>query len=489
MKHNRTMNRRTIIKGTGALGAISLAVSTDAEKSAGTTRLHALSPRSAGIYEEIYQKVQATPFIDTHEHLMEERDRIKGIPHSRIKSDDWTLLFDGYLSAEMISAGMPYDINRKFFSPDIDPLDKWIYLEPYWHAIKNTGYGQTTRIAIKELYGIDQVSSRTIKSIQDGYERIRKPGFYKYILRDCANIESCHVDCRTGKPFEESGMPTLLMQDIYVTGMFSGTDVDMYLKPTGMKVNSLYDWHKVIDWWFDKYGKYAVAAKSTNAYGRNIDYDDIPAKDVEVIFTKKMNHYSLTESEQKALEDHLFWYIARKATGSGLPVKIHTGYYTGTNGMPLSRVSRNAASAADICRISPTTRFIFMHICYPYYEDLLAVAKHYTNAYVDMCWSWIINPIAAKDFLKKYIMTAPLNKLLTFGGDYVHVEPVLGHAIIARHGIVQALTELVEEDWLSLDDALELTDPIMHGNARKIFNLREKEELLKQAPWAGKAAD
>lgn len=124
-----------------------------------------------------------------------------------------------------------------------------------------------------------------------------------------------------------------------------------------------------------------------------------------------------------------------------------------------------------------------MHICYPYYEDLISVAKHYTNAYVDMCWSWIINPVAAKDFVKKYLVTAPANKIFTFGGDYFVVEPVLGHARIARRGIALALTELVEEGWLSKEDALELIPSIMRQNARESFRLQEKAEALKSAPW------
>jgi len=124
-----------------------------------------------------------------------------------------------------------------------------------------------------------------------------------------------------------------------------------------------------------------------------------------------------------------------------------------------------------------------MHICYPYYEDILSVAKQYTNAYIDMCWAWIINPVAAKDFLKKYLVTAPANKIFTFGGDYRPVELVLGHALIARHGIALALSELVEEGYIELEDALELVDPIMHGNARRVFRLEEKEKALRQAPW------
>ena len=140
-------------------------------------------------------------------------------------------------------------------------------------------------------------------------------------------------------------------------------------------------------------------------------------------------------------------------------------------------------SESDLCRAAPEVRFVFMHICYPYYEELISVAKHYPNAHVDMCWSWIINPVASKDFLKKYLVTGPANKILTFGGDYSPVEPVLGHAMLARRGIGLALSELVEEQWLNLNDALELVEPIMYGNARQIFNLDEKEKLLSKVKW------
>jgi hypothetical protein len=102
---------------------------------------------------------------------------------------------------------------------------------------------------------------------------------------------------------------------------------------------------------------------------------------------------------------------------------------------------------------------------------MLSIAKNYPNAYMDMCWAWIINPLAAKDFLKKYILTAPVNKICTFGGDYIPVELVPGHAAIARQGIGQALSELVDEGWIRLDEAMNLTDVIMHRNARSLYRL------------------
>ena len=211
-----------------------------------------------------------------------------------------------------------------------------------------------------------------------------------------------------------------------------------------------------------------MAVKSQDAYRRDIDYQQTPPEKVAEVFKKKIQGQPISPDDQKALEDHLFWYAVQKATENKLPVKLHTGYYAGQNGMPLSRLIHNAGSACELCRSAPETSFVFMHICYPYYEELIAVAKHWTNAFVDMCWSWIINPIAAKDFLKKYLVTAPANKILTFGGDYFFVEQVVGHAVIARQGIALALSELVEEGVAELwTSALELVEPIMNGNARK----------------------
>jgi hypothetical protein len=100
-----------------------------------------------------------------------------------------------------------------------------------------------------------------------------------------------------------------------------------------------------------------------------------------------------------------------------------------------------------------------------------------------MCWAWIINPLASIEFVKKLVVTAPVNKLLPFGGDYIPVEPILGHAEIARMGIAQALAELVQERWLSMSDALDLIDPILHENARNLFHLAEKSRTLQNAFW------
>lgn len=486
MKANpTTCSRRALLKRLGSVGALAAAgtTATPTTRAAQTSPTPAPAPRPRNPRRQILEAVTAVPLIDTHEHLIEEKERLQGAANPRVPCDDWALLFSHYLNSDLLTSGMPSDAHEQFLSPEVDPLAKWKLLEPYWPAVKNTGYAQAVRIAIRELYGVDELSDATIGRVQEGYQKLRRPGFYRRVLNDLANIESCQVNCLTGEAFKESAMPTLLMQDISIVGMFAGPNFRQYAPKAGIEVKSLGDWHRVIRWWFDHYAKYAVAVKSQNAYSRDIDYERIPAEQAEPVFNKVLQGQPVSPAERKRLEDHLFWEAVDQATAHHLPVKLHTGFYAGQNSMPLERLARNPASATDLCRRSPDTRFVFMHIGYPYYEEMIAVAKQWTNAHVDMCWSWIINPIAAKDFLKKFVVTAPANKVLPFGADYIPVEPVLGHAVMARRGVAQALSELVAEGWLALSDALELVDPILHGNARGLFDLETKTQVLAKAPW------
>jgi len=128
----------------------------------------------------------------------------------------------------------------------------------------------------------------------------------------------------------------------------------------------------------------------------------------------------------------------------------------------------------------PEARFDLFHIGYPYQEEVLALAKHFANVYVDMCWAWIIDPRASVRFLEQFVTAVPSNKLFGFGGDYVVAEPVYGHLRIARDGIARALSELVEEDYLTTPEALAIARRILRENALEVFRVEEKRARVRE---------
>ena len=468
------IHRRDFMKYTG-FGLTGMAIPGLA-MGCGNGLAHAAASRT---FQAIYEKVCNTVFIDTHEHMENESVRLSAGDMIGDKANDWSFLLSHYFDSDFLVAGIPWDDHQKFYSSDLDPIDKWDLFEPWWPYLKYTAYGQNVRISLQELYGIDDLNRDNVGILQEKYMELIKPGFYRKVLQEISNIESCQVN---RWPFLESEMPDLLMSDLWVNGFIENIS-DPYGEKAGIKVRDLDDWHRVIDWWFEWYGPRSIAIKVSSAYSRNIDFIRTSREDVVPYFSKKVSGKELEPGEKKKLEDHLFWYAVDKATEMNLPVKIHTGYYAGAGYMPLNRLGGNPGAACDLCKESPDTKFVFFHIAYPYYEDMLAVAKQYPNAIMDMCWAWIVNPLASKDFLKKFILTVPLNKITCFGGDYIPVELVPGHARIARQGISLALAELVDENWISLDEALWMTDPLMHENARKLYFSGEKKAELEKINW------
>lgn len=415
----------------------------------------------------IEKKVFETPFIDTHEHLIDESERLACI-YPIIPCDDWTILLNQYFSFDLISAGISKLERDNLFSKEINPIDKWNILHEYWPYLKNTVSGLVFRNTIRVLYGIDEISAETINEIQVRYEQTRKKGFYKHIIQDLANIKHCHVHSPI-RACRESEMSDLLYHDIVLNGLIQVSQ-NPYSIPENFTILTLSDWHALIDWWFSQYYQYAKGVKIGNAYFRRLNFERLEASEVENFFQNKINSQTISPGDEKKLQDHLFWYSVDKATEYGLPVKLHTGQWAMNNVMNMQWVKDNPADCASLCRQAPAAKFIFYHICYPYYEEMLSLAKNYSNAYIDMCWSWSINPLAAKDFLKKFILTVPANKVLTFGGDDKIVENLIGHSVIARKGISQALIELVNENWITLNNALDLIEYLMFRNAENLFD-------------------
>ncbi len=414
----------------------------------------------------IEQKVFETQFIDTHEHLMDESERLDCV-EPFIPCDDWALLLNLYFGFDLILGGISKSEIGRLFSKNVSPIDKWVILKEYWPYLKNTASGIVFRTTIRILYGIDEISEDNIPELQNRYEQTRKKGFYKQIIRELANIRHCHVHS-PNVACKKSESPDLLYQDIALNGMIQVT-LNSYSVPENVKINNLTDWHTLIDGWFAEYGHAAKAVKIGNAYFRRLDFERVEASEVEEIFSRKINLQTNGPEEDKKLQDHLFWYCVDKATAHGLPVKMHTGQWAMNNAMNMHWVKENPSDCASLCRQAPDTKFVFFHLCYPHYEEMLSLAKNYANAYIDMCWSWSLNPLAAKDFLKKFILTVPNNKIFTFGGDDKIVENLVGHAHVARQGIALAFTELVSENWLTLGDAMDLVDHLMYKNAEKIY--------------------
>ena len=127
----------------------------------------------------------------------------------------------------------------------------------------------------------------------------------------------------------------------------------------------------------------------------------------------------------------------------------------------------------------PQARFVLMmHIAYPYSNELLALAKHYPNVYVDVCWAWSIDPYSTGDFIRRYIHAAPANKLFIFGGDTGWPSGALAYAHQARAWLTRALQAEIADGLLSEKEAIALALRFMRDNQYACFRVEEKKKQM-----------
>ncbi len=467
----KTINRRDFIGvasstlGVGLVGDASISVQVeDAGKKVATQTLN-----------DVYKLVESTPFVDTHEHFYSESVRV-----SNKDNKDWTpapdigLLFCHYADSDLQVSGLSSQDYKKITSWALTPKEKWKIISPYYERCRNTGYLLCVRESVKALYGEDDITDSNCEKISEQIRNNIQFGFYRKILRDIANIEYVQINCLQSGTFRESEPASdLICFDLSTVGIASSIrSVDSLNRFSKTKIKTLKQAHKTIENIFEKFGPKAIAVKDQSAYGRRLLYEKVKDEDVEPAFKKFVeNPSSLTPQELKAIQDNLFRKCLECATEYHLPVKLHTGYFAGYNSMELSRVRDNLTDLVCLIKDFPNTTFVLMHISYPYQHELIAMCKHYCNVYADMCWSWIIDPASATRFLKEFLVTAPAHKIFTFGGDYLPVELVPGHARIARKGIALAITQLLQEGWLQEKDVPALVNRIMNQNAHETFDL------------------
>jgi predicted TIM-barrel fold metal-dependent hydrolase len=126
-------------------------------------------------------------------------------------------------------------------------------------------------------------------------------------------------------------------------------------------------------------------------------------------------------------------------------------------------------NAAGLIERHPGTRFLLMHLAYPWSRDLLAMAFVYRNIWIDLTWSWLLSPSHFKLALHEAIEILPDESRMMLGGDNWHVEETFGAMRSARRLIAEVLEEKVESGYFSEEDARRLAVKILRENALKFF--------------------
>ena len=413
---------------------------------------------------------------DTHEHLRKEDEWVERGPRDVLED-----LFSNYIPADLDVAGAEGAAIRALTDPGTgDVASRCAAIREAWERVRFTGYGEAVRAMAQAVYGIDELDADAIAAAQPKLDAMRKPGKRLDLLRDTAGLDHVQVDDFVFACEPDASGPEFFLYDLSWVSLSSGQiSTETLHQETGVTVTNLATLRQAMEGLFAKYGPRAVAVKTQHAYGRTLQWRQRNDSDADRVLRKLLAGAPVTEAERLCLGD---WCIARGVELAGehnLPFKIHTGYYAGSNYMLIDRI--RPGHLAPLLVAYPKTRFVLMHIGYPYGQEMIALAKHFRNVYVDLCWAWSIDPYSSMDFVRRFIHTAPANKLFGFGGDTFWPTSAVGYAMQTRRWLTRTLTAEVADGLMTEAQAMGLAKRLLHDNAYDCFDIDATRRAIRDA--------
>ena len=381
-------------------------------------------------YGRIRDYIDTIPVINTHEHQ---------IPAASQGDDPvsfYTLLSRSYLQADIVSAGAPSLRSRDLVKSPLDDL--WATYGQALNYCRGTSYYSHFLAGFRVLYGykkpsFDQIGiQRLSKQIKVNYARreewyaeaFKTAGFDLMFVDQYWDTLNSELDARyyalvlNISPFFSgiSYRSNLIIQEGPTQG-----NIYKLAEEEGVSIKNLDDYLAYVDRIIQMFiENNVVCFKNSSAYGRTLDYKDVPYERAATLYLNQAAE--LSDSEKQELVDFMFHWIIKKSIEVDLPIQIHTGYLAG-NGNTLE--NSHPLKLNNLFLQYPKAKFVLFHGGYPWIGEYAAMGKMFPNVYLDTVWLPQISREAAVRGLDEMFDTVPYNKFF-WGGDSHFIEESTG---------------------------------------------------------------
>jgi hypothetical protein len=442
---------------------------------------------------ELADHIATISAIDTHTHMSGDL-AWEGPDAPDILGD----LFGWYAGSDLVVAGAsPQAVARVQDSADEDIEGRFAGVADAWNVARFTGYGEAVRVAAHDLYGIEELTADSIRAAQPRLRALQEEGGCVALLRDRAQLD--HVQTDLG--FDVVDLPRasapFFLRDLSVFRYASGLIDDPVLEAaTGVTVRNLATLRESMETLFARCGPLSIAVKSQHAYVRTLAWwqrtDADAEQAVQTVLAGGPGSDDPQSEARLCLGD---WCLARcveLASAYDLPIKLHTGYLAGTGSLGTAmQIDRlRAGHLAPLLMEYPQARFVLMHMAYPYNDELIALAKHFGNVYVDLCWAWSLNPFASTDFVRRFLHAVPMNKLFAFGDDTATPSMAYAYAVQMRRWLTRTLEAEVADGFMTTRQAMDVATRLLRGNQLACFDIEGRQQAVRDAssphdhlPW------
>ena len=421
-------------------------------------------PQETAAFTALHEAIAAIPLVDTHEHLPDE---------STLTGRSWSFFdfFEHYVSSDLVSAGMSREALEKMRNPSsgLSLEERWGLMAPYWPFVKTTGYGQAMTAYMADLFGIGDINERTYAELSRRINEARKPGWYRTVLKDKANIECSLVITWPGQPVavDKAFFRAVPILDHYA---IPGTRAELgqLEKESARSIQTLDQLLAAQEAALDAFFKQGIAAvKIFLAYRRTLRFDRVSKAEAARAFDRIWLSQSqdLAFEDLKPLQDFMtrtLIDVPRTQPAHSDPHRVAgNGNYIAT---ATPRCSPTSSWNTRTRGLTFSTRDIRLRASWPRWRSISPTSCRLVLGPGHF-------PSCFQRTLHEWLDTIPANKIFAAGGDSNYVEGAYGHCAIARRLVAEVLAERMAQGTLDQARAMWLAGRLLRENAKAFFRL------------------
>ena len=218
-----------------------------------------------------------------------------------------------------------------------------------------------------------------------------------------------------------------------------------------------------------------IALKYEAAYLRLLDFDRPDKARAAATYARFVRSGVPPATDYKALQDYVFYYIAKEAGRLGLAIHIHIidgagSYYRPSGSNP--SLLESTFNDPDLRK----TNFVLVHGALPFTNEVRGLFGK-PNVYADFsAQTFFLYPRALSNVLRSWLESYP-DRIL-FGTDAFSFGPAVDWPELAwlsnstgRTALAMALTDMINDGEVSRERALELARMVLRENALKLYKL------------------
>ncbi|MEM1553931.1 MAG: hypothetical protein QXS51_05815 [Thermoproteota archaeon] len=416
------------------------------------------------LYNKIYRRISEIPLIDIHTHLNPRRLRAENLSE---------IILYHYIATELATSGMPREIL------DIsDPDERVRRSIPFLSRIRNTSTFWALEKIVTMLFGfLEDIREENFNRLKERFLDFEKKFDGVSFLRERVRIKKSFLTLQftnLDSSFDSLFTGSLRLEKI--SKDFSPDSLNRLEELSYIEINDAESLREALNWVFEKFkSKISSVAISLNPSEIIV----IPNKAIldSALMELRSNH-PLTDEEK----NHLLSFSVREFLNlikdSDIVFQLMLGVerpVIGASPPDYAIVLNDPKQLLSLCPVFHEYRDVKFDVISAskiQTHELNVIAKNYSNVFVSGFWWYSYYPSIINEKTIERLQMLPMNKWCAFFSDAYVPEWCFGKSELVRHQLSVTLSDLVDQEYLTIDIAIEIAKKILYENPIEIYSLK-----------------